>query len=548
MFSPGRLSFLKLSGGAEMPEEHQSYTKDGSPGASAPFRAFVSYSHEDVAFAKRLQTWLETYRIPRRLQDRVAVVGGTSARIGPVFRDVADLSASEDLSAAIVHAISNSLALVVVCSPAASKSPWVAREIALFRKIHPDRPVLAALVAGDPSSAFPIELTRGGAEPLAADFRRSGEGRRLAFLKIVAGVLGVPLDELIQRDGQRRQRRVMAVTAASMAVMIALAVMTVLATTARREAERQRNEAEGLIEFMLTDLRAELKAVGRLDIMQNVNRRALSYYSERRSVSDLPDDSLERRARVLGAMGEDDENGGDLAQARARYEILHSTTEALLAKEPQEPERVFAHAKSENRLALLAIADKKYDEAIERLARTQRALSSIAPWGRNSADWLRQSAFSYANSCAVMVKRAERGSNARDRCRSAIELTEQLLALRPRDRQASYDLVFHYLWLAEAEIAEGRLIEAQAAQRQYLQLIVDLIGSDPTNMLWREQQMELYVRHAELLEAEGKRQAAESFWARASAINADLVTRDPNNAVWARYARKLQAGFKGRNS
>src|SRR3712207_7323871 len=32
------------------------------------------------------------------------------------------------------------------------------------------------------------------AEPLAADFRQTGDGRRLPFLKLVAGMLGVPLD------------------------------------------------------------------------------------------------------------------------------------------------------------------------------------------------------------------------------------------------------------------------------------------------------------------------------------------------------------------
>src|SRR5687767_5559087 len=91
-----------------------------------PFRAFVSYCHADAAFAAWLQRRLESYRVPRRLADRVESLEGESpGRIGPVFRDRADLSAAENLSAAVRDAIERSSALIVVASPDAAKSLWV---------------------------------------------------------------------------------------------------------------------------------------------------------------------------------------------------------------------------------------------------------------------------------------------------------------------------------------------------------------------------------------------------------------------------------------
>src|SRR5206468_10198963 len=88
------------------------------------------------------------------------------------------------------------------------------------------------------------------ADPLAADFRVQGEGKRLAFLKLVAGMLGVGLDELVRRDQTRRQRHLAYAAAGSLAGMAVTSTLAVSAIEARNEARDQRREAEGLLAFM----------------------------------------------------------------------------------------------------------------------------------------------------------------------------------------------------------------------------------------------------------------------------------------------------------
>ena len=78
------------------------------------------------------------------------------------------------------------------------------------------------------------------------------------MLKLIAGMLGVGLDDLAQREAQRRQRRLYAITAASVAGMLVASGLAYTAFDARDEARDQRREAEGLIGFMLGDLRAKL--------------------------------------------------------------------------------------------------------------------------------------------------------------------------------------------------------------------------------------------------------------------------------------------------
>lgn len=226
----------------------------------ARYRAFISYSHVDLRAVTRLHRRLEAFRLPRHL-------GNNAEPLNPIFRDMDELPAADSLSAAVDAALTDSAALLVCCSPAAAESRWVNLEITRFRALHPDRPVLAAIMAGTAETALPPALTADGHEPLAADLTGNREAQRLGFLKLVAGLAGLPLDELVQRDAQARLRRVTYITAGALVAMIIMGVLTFTAIAARAEAERQRSEAEGLVEFMLTDLREKLRGVGRLDVM-----------------------------------------------------------------------------------------------------------------------------------------------------------------------------------------------------------------------------------------------------------------------------------------
>ena len=68
-------------------------------GGGPRYWAFISYSHKDAAFGRRLHRSLENYVLPRRLAGR-AVAGGTvPKRLAPIFRDREELPAAGDLSA-----------------------------------------------------------------------------------------------------------------------------------------------------------------------------------------------------------------------------------------------------------------------------------------------------------------------------------------------------------------------------------------------------------------------------------------------------------------
>src|SRR3954470_10091235 len=217
------------------------------------YRAFISYSHRDKAVASGLHRTVESYRIPAKLVGTVTSVGTVPRRLAPVFRDRDELPASADLGGELSAALKRSMFLMVICSPASSKSHWVDQEILQFKRLHGDSRVLALIVGGTPygsdmpgredDECFPRslrfklgangDLSDTPAEPIAADIRTDGDGRRLAHLKLIAGLTGVKLADLVQRETQRRMQRLAMISTGATIGMVLTGGLAVYANQRR---------------------------------------------------------------------------------------------------------------------------------------------------------------------------------------------------------------------------------------------------------------------------------------------------------------------------
>lgn len=204
------------------------------------YQAFLSYSHRDVLQGTKLHAGLENYRVPPDLAGRPGTHGPTPQRLRPIFRDRFDLEAGHSLRDQVIEALKNSAALIVLCSPNSSKSTYVNEEIRLFKMLGRSDRIYPVIVDGEPGDpereCFPANLSRvfdanGVAtgeliEPLAADMRPQGDGEELAKVKLIAGLLGVDLDDLRKREAieQRKQRRRLTMVAGAMTVLAFAAV------------------------------------------------------------------------------------------------------------------------------------------------------------------------------------------------------------------------------------------------------------------------------------------------------------------------------------
>lgn len=190
------------------------------------YDAFISYRHlsTDRQWAKWLANSLESYRIPRRL-----VKEGCPRKLSRIFRDEDELPTTPNLPQDIKNALQNSGVLIVVCSKNTPQSLWIKKEVEAFIQSGRRHKVFTLLIEGEPRESIPPNLMEceqvsrilpdgkevvvdEECEPLAADVRpRAHETirslKRLALLRLVAGIIGCPFDALRQREAERSRRR-----------------------------------------------------------------------------------------------------------------------------------------------------------------------------------------------------------------------------------------------------------------------------------------------------------------------------------------------------
>lgn len=513
------------------------------------YRAFISYSHADTASAKRLHRRLESYRIPGKLVNQAGERGIIPARLTPIFRDLDELPAADDLSTEIKTALAKSSALIVLASPAAKASYWVNKEIETFRELHgAARPVLVALINGEPCEAFPAALMIDGHEPVAADFRGGGASGKLALLKLVAGLSGAGLDQLVQRDAQRQMRRVTTITIAALIAMLILGLLLIMALQARTEAEHQRQQAEGLVEYMLTDLRDKLQGVGRLDVMTAVNARAMAYYTSQGGLAKLSAESLDRRARILHAMGEDDQKRGNPKLALGKFEEASRTTAAVLAKKPNDPDAIFAHAQSEFWLGSIAYERKDRVSAQRNWLEYSALANRLVKIDSANINWQREAGYAQGNLCALALQSPINKENANKFCASALSKMQYIQNRIPGDLQTKKDLINGYGWMADTYLANGELNKCVQSRMDQEKIIIPILKLYPQDTSLLELQLKIKISFSEIFIIKNDFKNAKIEYYKALFIYKNLISTDKTNNSWSNWNKilsKLNKTLKG---
>ena len=303
----------------------------------------------------------------------------------------------------------------------------------------------------------------------------------------------------------------------------ALSVGIGVAVWQAREARAQRVQAEGLIEYMIGDLRKKLQPVGRLDVLDGVGLKALDYYAAQ-DLSSLDADSLGRRARALHLIGDLAEQRGKLDEAQRDFQAAAATTSELLQRYPNDGQRIFDQSQSEFYLGYLQwrrghlhdaemAFNRYYDMALR--------MNKVAP---ENHDWQLEKVFA-AQNVAVVLLDLGRPEEALALLRQARVEVEAITQTHPEDATTSANTIG---WNAVAEAAIGHDELAIADENAKISAAQHTPGAE------NDQNVRFLVAnaHSEIalwLRNLGRLDEAAKMNRQAIAELSALVLRDPSN-------------------
>ncbi len=417
----------------------------------------------------------------------------------------------------------------------------------LLSDVVPETPRDLAAIVGKAMSRVPDNRYRDARE-LAHDLRRFQTGQ----------LVGARRYTLLQRVWRfiAKHRTVVAVIAVAtiaIAVLSGVSIARIVderdsAQVARRDAEAQRTRAEtertradterggaeGLVSFMLTELKPQLERVGRLDVMQGVAKHVDGYYNSLAARAETLDrDEVLRRISALQVLGDVLYAAGDSQASNRSYEQAIERATPLAVR---DKEAAIALARAQNEYAASLLEAGKVDEAEALLERARAALEAIPDHA------------SVAILLAIVHRRLSTAAFLRGKLDDALaQLTHCFDAARsvvddPTQRRAArLELAKCYDRDSDAESGRNNWAAAELAARSALALRQDVARDDPGD---------LDVRHGIVISWDKLFELALSAEKLADAkLDADalvaaaepLVSRDPDNAEWA---RSLAVGYQ----
>jgi len=471
--------------------------------ATIKYRAFLSYSHRDTAWGKWLHSALEGFRIDRDLVGRTTPAGPVPKTLRPIFRDREDFSAGHSLTAQTLAALEASQFLIVICSPNAAQSPYVNEEIRRFKALGRTERIIPVIVAGEPGDptreCFPpalrFKLNSDGAltdereEPIAADARPQGDGKEIAKQKVVAGLLGLGLDEIVRRAERARRRR-NRIWGALAGIFLLLAVGAT-GSAAYAWHQLKTNEA-----FLNATLRRTAQ------ILDDAVTQAERYNVPRTA-------TLALLARAEGLLD-------DMAQYGRPTPALRFVRAWMLIQ--------FAR-----NYAILGDSDKQLTRATE----AQRLLAALVADDPDEPIFQGQLAVALSDVGDVLQAQGKL-DEALASHRAGLAINQRLAAADPGNAGWQRDLAVAYRKVGDVLRPQGKLDQALASYRASLAIQERLAALDRSNAKWQRDLSEAHWRVGDALRAKGDLAAALKEYEAHRAIMKRLASDDRNNAGWQR--------------
>jgi tetratricopeptide (TPR) repeat protein len=222
--------------------------------------------------------------------------------------------------------------------------------------------------------------------------------------------------------------------------------------------------------------------------MEGVNERAMEHYSQQGDLTRLPADSLDRRARILHAMGEDGDREGKLDQALAKFKEAHRVTAALLANDKTSPDRIFAHGQSEYWVGFAAWRQKDFETTKTYWSGYLQQANALAKVEPKTVRSLMELGYAHGNLCELFANQKIDIPRGVEHCRQSIAFERQAVEREPENVPNAMALANRLGFMSDALGFSNDHKGAIQHRLQEQELIDSLLARDPKNFELRNRQ------------------------------------------------------------
>jgi tetratricopeptide (TPR) repeat protein/predicted Ser/Thr protein kinase len=252
-----------------------------------------------------------------------------------------------------------------------------------------------------------------------------------------------------------------------------------IAQRERGVADLRRGQAEDLLRFMSEDLRKKLRAVGRLDVLQDVDAKALEYLASVPE-AELTLGELSMRAQGLYQIGEVRIESGDLPGAKQSFEASLEMSRRLVEKAPTD-----AEARKRLGYAFFWLGEVAYNERdlegaqahFEASRDVARGLVELEP---ENPEWRLELAAEESNIARMLQERGD-VEGALEILKQRLVTMTEIAALDPGRVDWQVELAASHLLLGAALEDSGDPLGALAQYRADIDILIVLVGKDPEN-------------------------------------------------------------------
>ncbi len=335
----------------------------------------------------------------------------------------------------------------------------------------------------------------------------------------------------------RRSERIrFAITSLIAVLAIISAVLGMMARKAQGNADQHRVEAEALMGYMLGEFAEKLRPLGRLDLLDGVSNKALTYLSSSDTLLESPT-ALNQRAKALQVIAEVNTARSNPQKA---FEALTAARRILqLQDNGNSTDKALLKDLGANAfwLAQYYTRRKQWPEALS-FANDYLAFSDRLAMSHPSDPeaWMEQS-YAFTNIGNIHA-RSGQVNLAATNFEKSVALKRKALTADPDDKTVKADLANSLSFLAETKNSLGQLTAAASLFKEEEALITSVHKTSPNDGFWTYRLANALWHSATTETLLGSNMDAIKHLHQAESLLGALTIQDPTNRKW-----KLNLGF-----